>query len=414
MANVRINLSNPVTGTYRVSFRDSSGNLLTNPQLTQNQLVNLNNISYIDTVIGNGVYTINDVTIRVESTTDNTCLDEITQNLVVNCPVSVCTVSVTSVTEQCVGNSLNVTVNATTSGSGSLQYGIVQGTSGTPSTWQSLNTFTGLSNSTQYALWVRNTQDVNNCYTVYDYVTGNCLSPCGCGTITSFTIDSITRVGTTNDWQVVFNACAFSSGNWRVKNTLGTVVVSGNLPTITSSVLTLNFGSLAVGTYLFELDSTVCLGQATKTFSVTPTITCPECFELQGSNCVPIPNCGGGGGGGEPTGTINYLLWEPDGGEDDMFRLQITPVGNGTFTLQDIGSNQGMTCYYSINGVSNPSNAKTLSSLPVPANEEIWITKYCHDSSVANINDDAGNAWQLYFYNPLKQVKHGTFIFYIS
>lgn len=103
------------------------------------------------------------------------------------------------------------------------------------------------------------------------------------------------------------------------------------------------------------------------------------------------------------TGTVNYLLWEPDVVEDDFLVLQVTSLNNGTFTLTDIGDNQGLTCYYKINGASNPLNAKLLSTYPVPGNTEIHVLKFGHSPQVTNANDPNGIMWRTYFdaENPL-------------
>lgn len=97
------------------------------------------------------------------------------------------------------------------------------------------------------------------------------------------------------------------------------------------------------------------------------------------------------------TGTISTLLWEPDSVEDDFLKIQATSLNNGTFTLTDIGSNQGLTCYYKINGASNPISAKLLSSYPVPGNTELHILKYGHTSSLLNVNDPNSEIWRAYF-----------------
>lgn len=415
MANLSINLATPLIGTYRISFRDSSGNLLSNPLLTQNQLVVLNNQSVANVTLGNGVYTLNDVFIRIESVDDSTCLDELNTDLVVNCPTNTCSVSIASITQQCVSAFVTVVVNATTTGAGVLQYALTTGVI-PPTIWQSSNSFSGLTQNTAYIIHVRNIIDPSVCKISQAYNTGSCLSPCGCSGLSSFAIESITRVGATIDYAVVFNACSFSNGNWRVKNNLGDIVVNG-VVNPTSSTLTLPFGNLTAGTYILELQGINCQGLATKTFTVSGGLVCPECQFEQNGNCVPIPNCGGGGGGeggGEATGQLRYFLWEPDGNEDNFFKPKITSAGNNQYILTDEGDNQGLTVYYLINGSANPTNAKTLSTLPIPAFEEIWITKYGHSSSVSNINDYNGEAWRIYYdsNNPLP-AKIGNFLIYI-
>lgn len=103
------------------------------------------------------------------------------------------------------------------------------------------------------------------------------------------------------------------------------------------------------------------------------------------------------------TGTLNNLLWEPDEVEDDFFKIQITSLNNGTFRLTDIGNNQGLICYYKINGASNPVSAKQLSSYPVPGNTELHLLKFGHSSQVPNANDPDGIMWETYYdeKNPL-------------
>lgn len=297
MANLTLNLGSPVTGNYRVSFRDDAGNLLTSPFLTQNQVIALSNSSIANITIGNGVYSLDNINIRLEALADNLCHDDINTDLDVNCPTTICSVSVTNVSESCISNTISIIVAASSTGTGTLEYGYTTVIGGTPASWQSLNQFGGLLQSTTYYIFVRNTENPSVCLATAAYTTGSCLPNCGCGDLSSFSVESITRVGTSTFYNVSFNACTLTSANWRIKNIIGTVVVSGTvIPT--SGVLTLDFGTLINGNYVFELDSSTCLGQASKSFVVT-TIECPECFELVLGNCVPIPDCGTTGGGGE-------------------------------------------------------------------------------------------------------------------
>ena len=411
MANLSINLASPLIGSYRVSFRDSEGNLLTNPLITQNQTVVLNNEDVAVVTIGNGVYTLNNVFIKLESLADNTCQDEFNTDLIVNCPTSTCTVNINSISEQCISAFITLVVNASTTGEGNLQYAVTTGVI-PPSIWQASNTFTNLSQNTSYVVHVRNIIDPSGCTAFQSYNTGNCLRFCGCSGLSSFAIESINRIGATTDYAVGFNGCFLGNASWKVKNSLGDIVVSGTvIPP--GDTLTLAFGNLAAGIYTFELQGIDCQGLATSTFTVTGGIVCPECQFEQNGNCVPIPNCGGGGGG-DSLGELRYFLWEPDGNEDNFFKPKFTSVGNNQYTITDEGDNQGLTVYYMINGVSNPINAKTLSTLPIPAFEEIWITKYGHSTAVSNINDATGISWRLYYdsSNPLP-AKIGNFLIYI-
>ena len=47
MANITVNLGSPVTGNYKVTFRDDNGVLLSSPYLTQNQIISLSNSSSV-------------------------------------------------------------------------------------------------------------------------------------------------------------------------------------------------------------------------------------------------------------------------------------------------------------------------------------------------------------------------------
>lgn len=216
MANITVNLGSPVTGNYKVTFRDDNGVLLSSPYLTQNQVISLSNASVATITVGNGVYSLDNINIRLEALADSECNDEINTDLDVNCPVTVCTVSINNVSEQCVSNAVNIIVSASTTGGGTLQYAITTGST-VPTTWQSINQFSSLLTNTTYHIYVRNTENPTGCFDVYDYTTGVCTPNCGCSDLSSFSIDSITRVGTTNNFQVVFNGCNLTIANWRVK-----------------------------------------------------------------------------------------------------------------------------------------------------------------------------------------------------
>jgi hypothetical protein len=295
MANLTLNLGSPVTGNYRVSFRNDEGNLLTSSYLTQNQVINLLNSSTATIAIGNGVYTLDNINIRLEAVSDTMCKDDITTNLVVNCPSTICTVAISNVSESCVSNTTSIVVAVNTSGSGTLEYGLSTTIGVAPTSWQSINQFNQLLKNNTYYIYVRNTENPSLCITFTSYTTGSCLPNCGCSNLSSFSVDSITKIGSTTSYNIAFNACSLTSGNWRVKNSTGTIMTSGTIIP-TSSVLTIDFGTLAPATYTFELDSNACLGQTAKTFVVTTPVTCSQCFELISGNCVPILNCGGGSG----------------------------------------------------------------------------------------------------------------------
>lgn len=313
MANLTLNLGSPVTGNYRVSFRDDAGNLLTSPFLTQNQVIALSNSSIANITIGNGVYTLDNINIRLEALSDTACNDEINTDLVVDCPPTICTVTISDVSESCVSNTINIVVAVTTSGGGGLEYGISTTIGVAPTSWQSVNQFNGLLQNHTYYIYVRNTENPSICIASTAYTTGSCLPNCGCSDLSSFSVESITRIGTTTSYNVSFNACTLTSANWRVKNSAGTVIVSGTIIP-TSGVLLLDFGILAPATYTFELDSNTCLGQATKTFIVGAPETCPECYQLVSGNCVPIPDCTtGGGGGGTDIVVEDFIIDAPIG-----------------------------------------------------------------------------------------------------
>lgn len=152
-----------------------------------------------------------------------------------------------------------------------------------------------------------------------------------------------------------------------------------------------------------------CNGNPFSITSVTPVNT-PTPTPTPVPVPVPVPI---------PAGQLNFLLHEVTNEDDSFFRLSITPVGDGTYILTDIGNNQGLTVYYKINGASNPVTAKQLSSYPIPANEEIHVIKYGFDAvtggQIVNVNDPNDLGWQLYFNgNNSRTVKQGTYIFYIS
>lgn len=118
-------------------------------------------------------------------------------------------------------------------------------------------------------------------------------------------------------------------------------------------------------------------------------------------------------------GQVNFLLHEASEQDDNFFKITVTPNGNGTYTLTDIGDDQGFTVYYKINGASNPLTSKQLSSIQVPSNEEIHVLKFGFDDStggtINNLNDPNDLGWQLYFNGSnSRNVKQGTYIFYIS
>ena len=328
MANLTLNLGSPVTGNYRVSFRDDNGNLLSSPYLTQNQVISLSNSAIANIAIGNGVYTLDNINIRLEALSDTECADEYSTDLNVNCPTTVCTVAITNISENCNTNTISIIVTATSTGSGTLEYGISSNVGVFPTAWQSVNQFNSLLQSTTYYVYVRNTENPSICVETTSYTTGNCLPNCGCSDLSSFSVDSVTRIGTSNSWSVSFNACSLTVGNWRVKTLLGTTIISGTvIPT--SGILTLNFGNLAEGNYIFELDSTACLGQASKSFSVTTPTICPECFELVLDNCVPIEGCGGGGGSTDSI-IVEDFIFDDATGRTITLSLSGGNVGNST------------------------------------------------------------------------------------
>lgn len=216
MANITVNLGSPVTGNYKVTFRDDNGVLLNSSYLTQNQIISLSNSSTATISVGNGVYTLDNINIRLEAVNDSSCNSEINTDLDVNCPVTVCSVSINTVSEQCVSNTVSIVINATTTGGGNLQYAITTSNS-IPTTWQTTNQFSSLLPNTTYHIYARNTENPSACFDVYDYTTGLCTPNCGCSDLSSFSISSITRIGTSNNFQVVFNGCNLIVGNWRVK-----------------------------------------------------------------------------------------------------------------------------------------------------------------------------------------------------
>lgn len=96
-------------------------------------------------------------------------------------------------------------------------------------------------------------------------------------------------------------------------------------------------------------------------------------------------------------GALKLLLYEPDVVEDDFFELTVTPNGNGTFTITDTGNNQGLNVYYKINGASKFTDARQLSNVAIPGNEEFHVIKYGYSSAISNVNDPNGNAWEMYY-----------------
>lgn len=267
-------ISNPIPlvgGGYRyiVQFLDSSGNLISSPNLTQNQAVTINSPTLPQSLavnVAGGTWSLSDVTIRVWSDHINSgCYADFTQDLVATCATA-CSVSIQGVTQACVNSLVQFTVNASTTAPGGLQYGIVAGvTANQPTSWQSSNVFGSLPNNSPYTVWARNAAN-NGCIQSLSVTSNvpNCTVAkpnCGCNG-PNFTIASVTYVSGST-YALTFDACAVNPLDWSVDNGLKTGSV---VPT--TGTVNIDLSGVPNGSHTIKVTSTGCNGEATFTFNV--------------------------------------------------------------------------------------------------------------------------------------------------
>lgn len=88
---------------------------------------------------------------------------------------------------------------------------------------------------------------------------------CDCG----FNLLSVSQLSNT-EGQFTFNSCSVSGLEWRLKNTSNTVLGSGTVNTVTSSIISFSIpANLATGYYIFEVNATNCVGADSETFGYT-------------------------------------------------------------------------------------------------------------------------------------------------
>ena len=296
----------------------------------------------------------------------------------------------------------SVTLDAISGGQGTVQYGYVQGDSGTPDNWQNETTFSGLSAGTDYTFYAR--------YAGNDYYNE---SPVSGGT----SVTTLPEISTTNldagymgvSYNATLNASADSS------KTVTWALASGStLP----DGLTLNSnGTISgtpetAGTYSFTVQAAIKNGAAdsedvinTKTLSITinagtsvvsitsgsGTYTYGERITISGSITASSQ---------APSNGINSIA-EPEQNQVGLYlgdtQLATANVTNGSFTITydtagqsiPIGNNQTLTVRYGGSSDLTSGSATvsiTLNPKSVTAQVQGEITKVYDGNTDAAVN----------------------------